>query len=237
MLVFPLCLSAEHLPFTPVQSVTDYRNLYALALYLVLGALLWSSVVLLRGKQSQRTSLLGMVFLVVPYLPASHVSRVQSWVNDTFHDTVMWCRRRLFSLLRSWLRSAHFSFRHWASASWSRTLLTPCWHHHLHAQVAMARTGMQVCFFPASGAWLRKVTGTCVVTGELGAVSGVGGLLLQPFWPPQSLCTCHCVGGSSVCWPHVCCELRPGAVPESIRPTKPGRTGKRSARTFSATTQ
>lgn len=74
LLVFPLCLSAEHLPFTPVQSVTDYRNLYALALYLVLGALLWSSVVLLRGKQSQRTSLLGMVFLVVPYLPASHVS-------------------------------------------------------------------------------------------------------------------------------------------------------------------
>ena len=80
MLVIPVGLTHEHLPIEPVYSVTDPRMLHVVALWSVLLSVLYATLVSLQGHKHQRAATFGVVFLIVPFLPASHVRRSRAAV-------------------------------------------------------------------------------------------------------------------------------------------------------------
>ena len=81
LLLIPAGLCHEHLPVSPVVSLLDARLLHVAVLWVVLGLVVWTAVVTLRHHpQLQRVQLVGLVLIIVPFLPASHV-RVVSPVH------------------------------------------------------------------------------------------------------------------------------------------------------------
>lgn len=73
LLLCPSYLAMEHLPISPVLSVLEWRMVHAVALWAVLVLLIYQALVTLRGHRHQSTALVALVFIAVPFMPASHV--------------------------------------------------------------------------------------------------------------------------------------------------------------------
>ena len=72
LLVWPTGLAHEHCPLSLVESVLDPRNVQTLV-YLASLALL-AKICLCASKRNQGRRLFALGMIVLPYLPASHVS-------------------------------------------------------------------------------------------------------------------------------------------------------------------
>ena len=113
LLLCPIGLTHEHLPVSKVEDIGDWRLFCALGMWFVLGTILYSAIVTLHRHRHQSCALASLVFLIVPFLPASHVRGLVASLA-VFQGMAEIGGRRLFSALRFLSRSERYFFLHWA---------------------------------------------------------------------------------------------------------------------------
>ena len=77
LLVWTVGQAHEHTPVAPVLSLFDVRNIQTLVFWLLL-AVVVRVCILAGSRRAQARRLFALALIVIPYLPASHVSLVLS---------------------------------------------------------------------------------------------------------------------------------------------------------------